>query len=399
MSLVDDRLAFLVSELPAEEILKIALHGICNSTTTRKFATGCHAKINPLPQWCASDVLLSADLLPKVFSSLSLRDGCRASGACRTFFQVFAHVVQGRMPKHVETFGPALPCVEAGKEPLRLLNPKGVLALPNRDVLVTASIHGGLCNGILHCTPDLNIKREITHHGETELRYLGGLQCDANTVFAYARGHILSFKISDLSPLRRSVMSDWAQIFAISAEDLYVRTDGNKIAVLDKASLVERSRFGEGIFHHNICAIAVLGERLYVSDDGNYPHARVHIFSLQGDYRRTVNLDDVWSIDRLTAAHGRLFATEFVNPDMEDDIEDESVQERVCADVGKRMLTLSPQLEVLHEFRGEGVPGEHDFDNFDFRGMFTGGMAPRGDNELLVSNFDNHCVHVLTVGE
>ena len=49
------------------------------------------------------------------------------------------------------------------------------------------------------------------------------------------------------------------------------------------------------------------------------------------------------------------------------------------ADVGKRVLTLSPQLEVLHEFRGEGVPGEHDFF----------GMAARGDNELLVTN---HCV-------
>ena len=42
--------------------------------------------------------------------------------------------------------------------------------------------------------------------------------------------------------------------------------------------------------------MAVLGERLYVSDDGNEPHARVHIFSLQGEHHRTVNLDDVWSI-------------------------------------------------------------------------------------------------------
>mgnify|MGYP006135656769 CR=1 FL=1 len=57
------------------------------------------------------------------------------------------------------------------------------------------------------------------------------------------------------------------------------------------------------------------------------------------------------------------------------------------ADVGKRVLTLSPQLEVLHEFRGEGVPGEHDFF----------GMAPRGDNELLVTNHDHNKVHVLTV--
>ena len=57
------------------------------------------------------------------------------------------------------------------------------------------------------------------------------------------------------------------------------------------------------------------------------------------------------------------------------------------ADVGKRVLTLSPQLEVLHEFRGEGVPGEHDFF----------GMAARGDNELLVANFARKEIYVLSV--
>ena len=34
LDLVDDRLAFLVSKLPAEEILKIALHGIRNDAAT-----------------------------------------------------------------------------------------------------------------------------------------------------------------------------------------------------------------------------------------------------------------------------------------------------------------------------------------------------------------------------
>ena len=130
--------------------------------------------------------------------------------------------------------------------------------------------------------------------------------------------------------------------------------------------------------------MAVLGERLYVSDNGNYPHARVHIFSLQGEHRRTVNLDDVWRTHSYTAAHGQLFATEFVEAE---DIEDEAVIERASADMGKRVLTLSPQLEVLHEFRGEGVPGEHDFC----------GMAPRGDNELLVTNFDHAKIHVLSI--
>ena len=49
---------------------------------------------------------------------------------------------------------------------------------------------------------------------------------------------------------------------------------------------------------------------------------------------------------------------------------------------------LSPQLEVLHEFRG--VPGE--LEDADFYGM-----APRGDNELLVANLDHGKIHVLSV--
>ena len=130
--------------------------------------------------------------------------------------------------------------------------------------------------------------------------------------------------------------------------------------------------------------MAVLGERLYVSDDGNEPHARVHIFSLQGELRHTVNLADVWSICELTAAHGRLFAMEWIHPGL---IEDEAVRERVRADMGKRVLTLSPHLEVLNEFRGEGVPGEHDFNC----------VAPRGDNELLVTNYNRQSIHVLSV--
>ena len=48
LALVDDRLAFLVSKLPAEEILKIALHGLRNSAATRSFATERHAATYPL---------------------------------------------------------------------------------------------------------------------------------------------------------------------------------------------------------------------------------------------------------------------------------------------------------------------------------------------------------------
>jgi len=378
LALVDDRLAFLVSKLPAEEILKIALHGLRTSAATRTFATERHAETYPLPQWCVSNVLLSADLLPKIFSSLSLRDGGRASGACQTWNNTWKAVRQSRALKHEKMVGPALPWVEAESEPLELHDPRSLMALPNRDVVI------GTSSGLLHCTPDFKVKRKITHHGNLEIGHVDGMQCDADTVLVVANYHIMSFKLSDLSPRRRCEVGDYYVSPTISADDVFACTRGNQITVLDKASLEERARVGEGMLG-GVVAMAVLGERLYVSDNGNYPHARVHIFSLQGEHRRTVDLYDVWMINELTAAHGQLFATEYY--DEAEDIEDEAVIERASADMGKRVLTLSPQLEVLHEFRGEGVPGEHDFC----------GMAPRGDNELLVTNFDHGKIHVLSI--
>ena len=71
-----------------------------------------------------------------------------------------------------------------------------------------------------------------------------------------------------------------------------------------------------------------------------------------------MNLDDVWRTHSYTAAHGQLFATEFVEAE---DIEDEA--------------KASPH------------PGEHDF----------WGMAPHGDNELIVTNCFSRKIDVLSV--
>ena len=377
----DDRLAFLVSKLPAEEILKIALHGVRISAATRRFAAERHAEIRPLPSWCVSDVLLSSDPLHKLFSSLSLRDGGRASGVCSAWIAAWKAIRQGRSPVHAETLGPALPWVEAGSEPLVLDRPHGLAVLPSGAVLVLCVRYR-----IFHCTPDFKVIGNIIRHGDLEFGHVGGLACDARTVFVVAANFLVSFDASNLAPLRQSAADDHYGTPAISADNVYVRTRGRTIAVYDKANLVEHSRFGEGKLR-SFGEMAILGEQLYVSDDDDdgKPHARVHIFSLQGEHRRTVDLDDVWNIRGLAAANGRLFATELVA--LPYDIDDEDEAERAHADMGKRVLTLSPQLEVLHEFRGEGVPGEHDFL----------GMAPRGDNELLVTNFVARKIDVLSV--
>ena len=388
LALFDDRLAFLVSELPAEEILKIALHGLRNSGATRRFATERYAEIHPLPPRFVSGVLLSDDLLPKIFSPLSPRDGGRASGAGRKWNSTWKAVFQSRALTHVQTVGPTLPWVEAGREPLAVkVGLLGFCALPNGEVMIGAHTS----RGIFHCTPGFKVKRQITHHGDLALGCVSHIVCDADTIFIQHAtvSNVASFKVSDLSPLQRGdVDRHYYGPLTISADGVYVRTGSvvSTIAVLHKASLVERSRFGGGVLGV-INAMAVLGEWLYVSDDDGYPRARVHIFSLEGEHSRTVNFSDVWSINELAAARGWLFATELVEPDVlvGDDVVEAGTPP---AYVGKRVLMLSPQLEVLHEFRG--VPGE--LEDADFYGM-----APRGDNELLVANFARKEIYVLSV--
>ena len=143
----------------------------------------------------------------------------------------------------MQTAGPALPFVEAGSEPLELRYPFCVVALPNQDFLVATAKEDDEFDAspsILHCTPGFKVKRKIMHHGDFELGYVSGVQCDADTVFAGADGRTSSFKASDLSPLRRSDVYNCN--LAISSNNVYASTRDNQIVVLDKASLVERSK-------------------------------------------------------------------------------------------------------------------------------------------------------------
>lgn len=324
------------------------------------------------------DVLESPDLLPAVFSSLSVREGNLAA-ASQTWACTWQVVLESRTPKHVHTYGPWLPWANAGREPIVLAYPRSVACLPNRELVVALSNAG-----LVHCTADMKVKQIIMRHGDIKLRN-GGLHCDESTLFAPSGSRIVSFKASDLSPLTASEVGPYG-VMTISADKVFasLTSSQGEIAVLDKANLRESWRFGLGVVNENIRAMCVLGNELFVSDRGNMPRAQVHIFSLHGAHRRTVKLDDVWHIHRLAVAKGRIFATEFAYAA---DIADKAERDRARADMGKRVLVLSPELEVLCDFRGEGVSGDLDFWS----------PVPRGDNELIVTNFERGKVHVFSI--
>ena len=62
------------------------------------------------------------------------------------------------------------------------------------------------------------------------------------SVFACANGRIVSLKVSDLSPLRRCDVENYYGSLTISVDDMFACTHDDQIVVLDKASLVERSK-------------------------------------------------------------------------------------------------------------------------------------------------------------
>ena len=365
----------------------------------------------PPPPPCIAAVLLDDNLLEVIFSALSPRDGGRACGTCQTWSTTWTVVWQGRALTCVQTVGPKLPRTEPGL-PLHaqdeawygsatylwLSGLRSLAALPNHEVLI-----GHFHNGFYHATPDFKVKRQITHHNDLPLGRVDHIECDADVVLCGATelegisSRVMSFEVSDLSPKHMSAVDMYHGAMAIYADVVYVRAFG-QIAELDKTSLLERSRFGDGVLGEgSLGAMAILGERLYVTDspaeeglpysptEEGLPCARVHIFSLQGEHVSTVDLAGIWGINWLLASHGRLYATEYVEPA---DVEDSVAWWRCRAVTGKRVLTLSPQLELLCEFRGEG---EHA------RPVAFGAMAPRGDDELLVADMNNEAIHVLSV--
>jgi len=130
--------------------------------------------------------------------------------------------------------------------------------------------------------------------------------------------------------------------------------------------------------------MAVLGDQLLLSSSREAsPRGRIHVFSLQAAHLRTVDFEHLGNCNVLVAAHGRLYATEF--GEEEEGMDMGERYESLRSQFGKRVLVLSPQLEVIHVFT---MPGEST-DLF--------GIAPRGSN-LLITDYDNDEVHEIAVG-
>ena len=223
-------------------------------------------------------------------------------------------------------------------------------------------------------TPDLTVRREITHHADFAFRGFDDnpLITDGATMYVTAYGMpgcgILSFSAIDFASLNRSPPGHKA--LAVASDWLYAFFD-NSIVALDKTSLQEQFRFAQDVFVGDDLAGAVLGNSLIVSN--RYAsRATLHVFSLQGQPRRTVSFEGMNFILRLVAAHDRLYAV------------GENCQ---------RIFVLSSYLEVIHRFKAKAVKSDAGQDKkVDF---YT--LAKWGDR-LVATGVSWDAIHVVAAG-
>ena len=354
-------------------------------------------------------VLASADLLPHILSSFELNEGLRVAPVCTAWADVWRSMLQEQhMPlRHVSTA--STPCVHCC-----------ICELPNGNFIMAQCPN---IYALREVTPDLKVLRTITHSNAVRFKILRKVACSATTLYVLNADSpielintsaIYSFSMPDFAPLASTTPG--VVDFALSADHLLAAYDGH-VRALDKDGLDEHSRIDVSIVDGHITTLAVLGEALFVSDCTNSPRACVHILSLQGKHIRTVNFDhcDVWRLDTLTAAHGRLYATEYADnedfpdyrdPDASDeesnsdDLQtDEQGEDYLHAqrDMGKRLLVLSPQLKLLQVFR-LGVPSKFDTapEGSDFSAITT-----MGANQLLALDSDlrSGSFHVIAAGQ
>ena len=396
-----DRLPNLLSGLPYDALLDLAVGGCRADATTYRLASRHFGK--RLPMWCVERVLLSTDLVPCLLTSVSICDGSNAALVCKLWAAGWrAETCRRKLPvRHVYTVGPELPVAPANRSfTVALHRPCFACELPRGDIMLTSE-----GNGLMHIRsfPDLQpsgfevLELVEKGAGDVDLQEPTTMACVGEILYVFDNQlkQLFSFAAADLTRLSASeptTLGDWiySESFVAAGDCLLMAAQHKsehqcKVVVLDPTTLEQRSTLiaAGAVDLAFLSAMAVLGDELFISTRGNTPHACIHVFSLAGEWRRTVNLNDVGNLNDLVSAHGRLYATEYAGDEGGDVEEDRDDHPAVW---GRRLLVLSAALEVIHTCQ---VPGE-DVDLF--------GICSVGDRMLLVADYDHHKLHVVAAG-
>jgi len=325
------RLSTRLAALPHEALLKIAALGCALDEEVKGCAEALLAHHSPLPSWCV-DMLLSPDLLPHFFASLTLEDAS-AAAVCTAWAATWAGLLVRR----------------------RHLDPR-----PRRSI--SLRISGGVLAGVAvmpdgaFCSPD--------HTGDSKpLQFCSasGEPLPDGGAWAALRQHSFQYPMllrqeEDLyvgeevedSRLLRLRLSDGVVLAStmISRPHQLMHKDGrlyvitlDKVCVFNAHTLEMKFTFGN---FEDFTTCTIFKNELYL---GEYERAgELQVFSLEGQLRRVIR-GDFQRPRTIVADDTHLYLADLDRKDdSEDDEEDDEEDEEDDEDEEecKRILLLEP---------------------------------------------------------
>ena len=307
-----------------------------------------------VPAWAVEDVLLSPDLLPRIFSTLELEDGV-AAAVCSTWCQTWIQTDEQRRGLRLAELSPA----PAGFNAASVFK---MAAHPSGETMAITQQNSSNAIGILD--PSFQQLRRIITPS-----YVVSMCFSEDRLFACTCGTLISYCLESSEEVARfnEEELDYTAYYGVVVGPnglVYVNAffDGDSevleqpvdlseaIVALDAVTLEQRLHFGRGVFDGEVYGLAVVGDELYVGDRSG---RSIRVFSLAGEHLREIKGD--WrEPSSLAYYHNRLYLTEktgegeeWRGADEGEDPDDEETWSEGKKSAGKRIFALTPEGETL----------------------------------------------------
>ena len=281
---MSSRIGFRLEVLPREALLALAAAGCSHHHELRNQADALLSQQCPLPRWCVTNVLLSRDLLPYLFGSLTL-DHCAAAATCTAWATAWTKLLRQRrwlLPMPVRTLQPVV------NGQLALTGASAISVFPNGHICV--SCLGDDDEDELATEPPTTELRRVSRAGDIlQERYWA--ETPPHSWVLVHEDAIYMSKLDTLG-LVHKMQEDGTEVArspplrfpdgpALSSDGRLFVATLETVSVLDASTL--ELLFSFGCTGLSAVGCAIYGEELYVISRHG-----VEIFDLEGRHSRTL---------------------------------------------------------------------------------------------------------------
>ena len=353
--------------LSHEQLVELAM-AQANETPQGRLVAARHIyHHHPLPNWVLSQVMLSPDVLTKIFQSLHVAD-VSAALVCRTWSSCWASTLVERRILHP---APPLPTLDGSLDCSH-----DMVALNNERLLVGSSDFSDDADTGLLFVLDQRMVQVVPReadpvlHIRTSPSYYN-FAATADSLYASAAKHIYRLSLdTNLDVLAMSAPLHCEGV-AVAAGLVFTVTDvrqDNPIHALDATTLAPRFTFGD-VIRYQTFGLTTSDTELYVCEDHSH---NVHVFSFTGQHIRTIT-GKCCCPDKILFFSGRLYLTEYYfnkehyDEDDKDNDDDDAASfpspnppppDEIQKVMGRRILVLTPEGEVLQTYMATTDPME-----------------------------------------